>query len=399
MSTTRCISATSRSCASSGSTAWAACRTGRISGRSSSTRSAPSCASSSTRATSSRATTSARSAAARSTPTRRWNAPTGPVCSTRPAARPSSGPISRPRSRCRCRRGCAIGWEHERRRAAPKALAPPRGDGAQRQGGGMTAVASTAASALRWLALRVYPFALLLAAWSLLSKYGVLGNAFVMPSPARVWSTFNALVGNGTLGDETGPTLQRVLIAYGMALAVGVAIGTLIGRLRWVRLALRPIVSFLFPTPKVALYPAMFIVFGLGSASKIAFGFAEALFPILLATAAGTSQVEPRLLWSAHALGTSARSALAKVVIPAALPTILTGARIGLVGAIIGVFMGEMIAGSDGLGHLMAVAYRTLRTADMYVAIITVSLIGYTLDRLFLLARGRLLAWSAEEES
>lgn len=254
-------------------------------------------------------------------------------------------------------------------------------------------------AAPRWLALRVYPFALLLAAWALLSHYGVLGNQFVMPSPPRVWSNFTALAGSGTLVAETQTTLERVLIAYAMAIAAGIVIGTLIGRLRPVRLALRPIVSFLFPTPKVALYPAMFIVFGLGSASKIAFGFAEALFPILLATAAGTSQIEPRLLWSAHALGTSARAALAKVVIPAALPTVLTGARIGLVGAIIGVFMGEMIAGSDGLGHLMAVAYRTLRTADMYVAIITVSLIGYTLDRLFLLARGRLLAWSAEEES
>jgi uncharacterized membrane protein YeaQ/YmgE (transglycosylase-associated protein family) len=69
----------------------------------------------------------------------------------------------------------------------------------------------------------------------------------------------------------------------------------------------------------------------------------------------------------------------------------------GLVGAIIGVFLAEMIAGADGLGHLMAVAYRTLDTADMYVAILTISLIGYVLDRTFLLARRRLLAWSEEE--
>jgi ABC-type nitrate/sulfonate/bicarbonate transport system permease component len=253
--------------------------------------------------------------------------------------------------------------------------------------------------ALAWIALRVYPFALLLLAWSLLSKYGILGNQFVMPSPGRVWETFKALVDDGTLGTETATTLQRVLIAYAMATVAGIGIGTLIGRLRYVRLALRPIASFLFPTPKVALYPAMFIIFGLGSASKIAFGFSEALFPILLATAAGTSQIEPRLLWSAAALGTPARAALVKVVIPAALPVILTGARIGLVGAIVGVYMGEMIAGGDGLGHVMADAYRTLHTADMYASIITISLIGFALDRLFLLARGWLLAWSAEEEA
>ena len=138
-------------------------------------------------------------------------------------------------------------------------------------------------------------------------------------------------------------------------------------------------------------------MFGLGSASKVAFGFSEAVFPVLLATSAGTSLVEPRLLWSAAALGTSRRAALLRVVVPAALPAILTGARIGLVGAIVGVFLGEMIAGADGLGHMMAVAYRTLETPDMYVAILTVSICGYVLDRAFLAARGWLPAWSAEE--
>ena len=69
------------------------------------------------------------------------------------------------------------------------------------------------------------------------------------------------------------------------------------------------------------------------------------------------------------------------------------------VGAIIGVYMGEMIAGGDGLGHVMADAYRTLHTADMYASIITISLIGFALDRVLLLARGWLLAWSAEEEA
>ena len=254
-----------------------------------------------------------------------------------------------------------------------------------------------AGAVLGWIVRGVYPFALIVGLWWLLAKLGTLGNAFVMPPPDRVFDRARALVEEGSLIGETLITLRRVLIAYALAIVAGIVVGTLIGRVRPVRQALRPIVSFLFPTPKVALYPAMLIVFGLGSTSKIAFGFSEALFPVLLATAAGTSQVEPRLVWSAAALGTSQRASLVKVVIPAALPGILTGARIGLVGAIIGVFLGEMIAGADGLGHLMAVAYRTLDTSDMYVAIITISVIGYLLDRTFLLARRQLLAWSPEE--
>jgi ABC-type nitrate/sulfonate/bicarbonate transport system permease component len=243
----------------------------------------------------------------------------------------------------------------------------------------------------------LYPFALLVAAWWALAERGVLGNEFVMPPPGRVLARARTLIDDGVLVDQTLATLREVLLAFALALLAGVLVGTLIGRVRAVRLALRPLVSFLFPTPKIALYPAMLIVLGLGSASKVAFGFAEALFPVLVATAAGTSQVEPRLVWSAAALGTPARATLVRVVVPAALPAILTGARIGLVGAIVGVFLGEMIAGAEGLGHMMAVAYRTLETRDMYVAIITVSLLGYALDRAFLFTRRRLLAWSDEE--
>jgi ABC-type nitrate/sulfonate/bicarbonate transport system permease component len=236
----------------------------------------------------------------------------------------------------------------------------------------------------------LYPFALIAAVWWLLTALGVLGNEFVAPPPDRVLDRARAMLDDGSLVDQTLFTLRRVLIAYALALVAGVAIGTLIGSVRSVRAALRPVVSFLFPTPKVALYPAMLIVFGLGSGSKVAFGFAEALFPVLLATAAATSQVEPRLVWSAAALG---RSRL-RVVLPAALPAVLTGARIALVGAIIGVFLGEMIAGADGLGHQMAVGYRTLDTTGMYVAIIAVSVIGFALDRTFLAVRRRLTAWA-----
>ncbi len=230
----------------------------------------------------------------------------------------------------------------------------------------------------------IYPFALLLGVWWLLSA---TGNPFVTPSPPDVLDRVE-------VADAAPVTFGRVVLAYGLALVVGVLAGTAIGVVGPVRASMRPLVSFLFPVPKIALYPALLIIFGLGSGSKVALGFLEAVFPILLATAAGTSQVAPQLLWSAAALGAPNRFA---IVIPAALPTILTGARIGLFGAIIGVFLGEMVAGADGLGHVMAVGYRTLDTPAMYVAIIVVSVAGFLLDRAFLLARGRLLAWSVEE--
>lgn len=246
------------------------------------------------------------------------------------------------------------------------------------------------------VAAAIYPFALVLGLWWLASSNGWLGNAFVTPPPDKVWRSAAASFADGTLVSEMLLTLTRVLASFTIALVAGGAIGIFVGRIAVVRSAFRPLIAFLFPTPKVAIYPAMLIILGLGSQSKIGLGVAEAIFPILLGTAAAASQVETRLVWSARALGTPESRILWRVVLPAALGGMMTGARIGLVGSLIGVFLGEMIAGADGLGHVMAVSYRTLHTADMYVAVITVSLVGLLLDRLFLFARARLLGWSAE---
>jgi ABC-type nitrate/sulfonate/bicarbonate transport system permease component len=246
-----------------------------------------------------------------------------------------------------------------------------------------------------WLAIRLYPLALIVGVWQLLVTLGLL-SPFVLPSPAAVLERGLLLWEGGRLQVRISTTVSRVITAYGLAVMVGVTVGMLMGRLRYVRAALRPIVSYLFPTPKIAIYPAMLIILGLGTASKVALGFAEAVFPILLATAAATSQVEPKLLWSARALGTPERRAFLRVVLPASLPGVLTGARIGLIGAIIGVYIGEMIAGGDGLGNMMVVGWRLLRTADMYVSIVVIAAIGLVLDRLFLAGRRRVLVWSDE---
>jgi NitT/TauT family transport system permease protein len=249
--------------------------------------------------------------------------------------------------------------------------------------------------AARWLIVRLYPVALVLALWQALAGAEVF-TSFTLPAPARVWD--RALTGwdSGTLADAITVTLGRILGAFALAAVAGVPLGLLMGRVPLVRRTARPIVAFLFPTPKVAVYPALVILFGLGTASKVAMGVAEAVFPILLATTAAASRVEPRLVWSAAGLGTSRPGILVRVVLPASLPGILTGARIGLVGAITGVFVAELIVAADGLGHMMAIGYRTLDTADMYVSVVAISMIGFVLDRLFLVARAGLLTWSEE---
>lgn len=253
-----------------------------------------------------------------------------------------------------------------------------------------------AARAARWLLIRLYPVVLVLAVWQVLALTETLGNEFVLPAPLSVWHAGVELAREGVLVDAVVVTGGRVLAAFLLAVVVGVGVGLLVGRFRLARRAARPLLAFGFPTPKIAIYPALVILFGLGAASKIALGFVEAFFPIALATAAAASRVDHHLVWTARALGTAERRVLVDVVLPSALPGILTGARIGLVGAIIGVFIAEMVVSPDGLGNLMSRSWATLQTPEMYVAIVAVSILGFVLDRTFLLMRARLLRWSAE---
>jgi ABC-type nitrate/sulfonate/bicarbonate transport system permease component len=149
--------------------------------------------------------------------------------------------------------------------------------------------------------------------------------------------------------------------------------------------------------PKIALYPALVLILGFEHASKVALVAADAVFPILLATYQGAAAVETKLVWSALAAGASPRRTLLTVVLPAAMPAILTGCRIGLVIACIVVFLAEMLSSTNGLGHLLVYASRTFQTVDMYVPLITISMLGLLLHAAFNALRRRLLAGFPEE--
>jgi NitT/TauT family transport system permease protein len=161
---------------------------------------------------------------------------------------------------------------------------------------------------------------------------------------------------------------------------------------------LMPLVRVLGPVPKIALYPAFILTLGFEHASKIALVAADATFPILLATYQGTSAVEPKLAWAAQAVGVSRLRCLFTVVLPAALPSVLTGCRVGLVISCIVVFLAEMITSTDGLGHLLVRAARSFQTVDMFVPLITISLLGLLLNAAFNALRRRLLIGFPEEK-
>jgi ABC-type nitrate/sulfonate/bicarbonate transport system permease component len=229
------------------------------------------------------------------------------------------------------------------------------------------------------LLLGLAPIALLIAAWQALVSFGY-APVTLLPPPGQVFTRMIEQLLSPTFQQDIAATLFRLFVGFSIAVVLGVVIGLVAAASPPVNAVVRPIVRVLAPLPKVALYPALLLLLGFDHESKIALVAADALFPILLSTYYGASTVEQKLIWSAMAAGTPHQGILLKVVLPAAAPSILTGCRIGLVISCIVVFLAEMITSTNGLGHVLVTAARTFQAVDMFVPLITISLLGLILN-------------------
>ena len=246
-----------------------------------------------------------------------------------------------------------------------------------------------------WL-IGAVPIVLLLALWHGIAASGLAPPA-LLPAPLAVFARLGEQLRNPLFIEHAATTLFRWFAGFSIAVVLGVGLGLAATASPLLGQIVRPLVRVLAPIPKVALYPAFILVLGFEHASKIALVAADATFPILLATWAGTSAVEPKLVWSARAAGATPLRTLFGVVLMAAMPSVLTGCRIGLVISCIVVFLAEMITSSDGLGHLLVRASRNFQTVDMFVPLIAISMLGLTLNVGFNALRTWMLAGFSEE--
>jgi ABC-type nitrate/sulfonate/bicarbonate transport system permease component len=214
----------------------------------------------------------------------------------------------------------------------------------------------------------------LLAAWEL---WATRGNPLLYVPPSRVLpalgrvlrlETYPALLGH------LGVTVLEVLAAYGLAVGLGLALGFALGLPRHVGDIYEPLLAALYAIPSVVWYPSLMLFFGLGPASKIAFGVLLGFFPIVLAVLAGIRGVDPHLLTVARAHGASPRTCFVKVILPAIAATLVAGLRAGLALSVVGVLVGEVLGARRGLGYLINDAYGRFRTTD-YAALAVLALL------------------------
>jgi ABC-type nitrate/sulfonate/bicarbonate transport system permease component len=235
----------------------------------------------------------------------------------------------------------------------------------------------------------------LLAAWQIAASWQLV-MPFLLPPPSAVLRSIADDVLSGALITNTVLTLYRTFMGFALAAVIGVTIGILMTRMVSVRWFFDPILSFGLPLPKVALLPVFMLWFGLFDTSKILMVAFSASFQIVISTWHGTQGVERELLWSARSLGAKDRELLWEIVLPAALPQILTGLQIAMPICLIVVLITEMQMGGQGLGDSMLAAARYAKTAGVFAGIIEIGAVGLCVIKLMELMRRRLLVWHQE---
>ena len=163
----------------------------------------------------------------------------------------------------------------------------------------------------------------------------------------------------GEYGHALAVTLYEVAVSMAFACGGGILLGAIVGSLPRPRVLIMPMVSSLYAVPLVILYPVFTVWLGIGSESKIAFASLYGFLPTMLATAAGIQTIDPQLLLAARSMGATLSQRLVRVIIPAAIPTVLSGLRVGGALVIVGVVVSEMLISSAGIGYLIS-RYRTI---------------------------------------
>ena len=239
---------------------------------------------------------------------------------------------------------------------------------------------------------RWYSVPLVLAIWELLSRSGAVSKR-LMPSLLDVAFAFTAALESGDLVFHAGISLSRALTGFGLAIVGGICLGVAMGRSRLLDALFEPLFSFGYPVPKIALYPIFIFAFGLGSLSKIMLIFLECLYPITLNAYYGMRQVERVHVWAASNMGATPRQTFWRVLLPAAAPSIFAGMRIALPIALIVVIITEMIGESRGLGYYISYASASFEYSTAFAGIAAVAIMGFTLDRLLVWLRNRVIFW------
>ncbi len=235
-------------------------------------------------------------------------------------------------------------------------------------------------------------FALLLVAWELGARATPKLELY-FPPVSRILSALGQALAAGSITQHALVTLARFAEGFLLAALLAVLSGVVLGYFRFLNSLLATLIELLRPMPSVAIIPVAILLLGIGDGMIVSVTVYATLWPILINTIDGVRNIDPTLIDTGRTFGLNRWRILCQIILPGASPYIVTGLRIGLSIALILVTTAEMIAGSTGLGFFILDEERAMNSANMYAGIVVVALLGYMLNRLFLMIESRAMKW------
>jgi NitT/TauT family transport system permease protein len=239
---------------------------------------------------------------------------------------------------------------------------------------------------------RYAPLLLLALAWEALTRAGIVPSA-ALPPLDTVATAWLDLAESGDLWSNAVASISRGATGLVLAVLCGSLIGVLMAWYKPIRIAVNPVVQFFYPMPKSALIPVMVLWLGFGDASKVVLIFVGCLLPVTLSAFNGARGAEEVLIWSARSLGATRARVLWEVVVPSALPELLSGIRTALALSFVLLVSSELIVARQGLGYMIGWLGDGGAYDAMFAVVLTVALLGFAADRCYLMLTRRILAW------
>jgi len=234
---------------------------------------------------------------------------------------------------------------------------------------------------MKSLALRIGGALLAVAAWWAGTDLASAGSPILgAMGPARAWDALVALLTQGNLLDSISVSLQRLFSGLGLAIVVGIAVGLLLGSLRWVEKLTSIPVQFLRMVSPLAWMPIAVVVFGIGTPPVVFLIFIAAIWPIALATSSGVKQLEPKWHLLAKSFGSTAWERLVHIVVPGIRGNVLTGIRLALAVSWIVLVPAEMLGVDSGLGYAVLNSRDQLAYDQLAAVMLTIGLLGFVID-------------------
>ncbi|HEY1267998.1 MAG TPA: ABC transporter permease [Candidatus Binatia bacterium] len=236
-----------------------------------------------------------------------------------------------------------------------------------------------------------------LAAWEILARL-FLENDLLMPAPSGVARSFWKLVASGELGRHFAATLLEFAYGFSAACLIGIPLGYLMGMHKWLDEWMDPWIATLYSIPIITIVPLIIIWFGIGMFSKVVVVFKITIVELILNTAAGVKTIDPLWLEVSKSFRLSRWQTTYKVRLPAALPFIVTGMRLGVGRALLGVIAAELLASNAGLGYMLRDASETWDSPKLFVTVVLLAVMGLASFTLIKKGEQKMAPWRQTAE-